>query len=770
MRRWAIYALALIFPLYVAVQMRDSTFEEMNARTYSLDGNFAQVKNANELLGTGVSHGRGGFTCTPAIARVSHLASLSTDVERPQVLLSGEIHGDERIGPTVVYQVAYLLVNSARCALDGEQKACNTLVDADGLSSSQIIWLAFLATRRDTFIIPSANCLGYKYNVRSDAGVDPNRDFAYSRDYRGGGNDDRCLRSTTARIFNKLLELTLFQLVITFHGGMQAIAYEWGSKNHDRPHDKSPDDKANSQLGETMSYVAGFGFPGASKPYRHDTMNSIVYSVDGGMEDWMYAAGWDRGDMPAPASPSRRQRRRLRRRRLGNVLRNCTSSTNTHTPPDTRALVFLVETSDRKGPATVEWGDGYNVLGGRSGSDEHVSQSRSVTADGNEHGNGHVPRNIRLALSAIDSVQPYVCINKVLSTQEGPLALEWSVGGAFSVDATWLSWHPAEVSEEELGSSTAFGLGAWQVLHTDINEVAHTLEAEGAEGRVKVINQALQEVGLGPASAVQDGSALWFSRDKKETPHAAAIHPFVSEFKSEVAVPPSLTAGEYWVAAWAVVDGDWGQVGQGEPANLGPQSWMSKARTNTTLRHIHREAPLDPQKAHWADTQPRALRGRAMWASAPLRVRVDEKGVVSVLAVTIRCAWWNRGPLNPNRSALPPMGVQPDPPSDIKFGDTPQPPSSVRAGERRQGGRSNAHTRVQRHQHDMGKTFSLLLGFFALACFSVCASKVLPALLRRIQAARHRRSHQDNRGAHSIVELPDPSTDRYERAPMLGES
>ena len=155
MRRWAIYALALIFPLYVAVQMRDSTFEEMNARTYSLDGNFAQVKNANELLGTGVSHGRGGFTCTPAIARVSHLASLSTDVERPQVLLSGEIHGDERIGPTVVYQVAYLLVNSARCALDGEQKACNTLVDADGLSSSQIIWLAFLATRRDTFIIPS---------------------------------------------------------------------------------------------------------------------------------------------------------------------------------------------------------------------------------------------------------------------------------------------------------------------------------------------------------------------------------------------------------------------------------------------------------------------------------------------------------------------------------------------------------------------------------------------------------------------------------------
>ena len=295
MRWWVTYALILILPLNIAVQMRDSSFEEMNTRTYGLSGDYAQVNSANELLGTEISQGRNGFTCSPAIARVSHLASLSTDVERPQVLLSGEIHGDERIGPTVVYQVAYLLVNSAKCAVDGDRKACDSLVDSDGLSTSQIIWLAFLATRRDTFIIPSANCLGYKYNVRADGGVDPNRDFAYSRDYRGGGNDDQCLRSTTARIFNKLMEFTLFQLVITFHGGMQAIAYEWGSKNHDRPHDKSPDDKANSQMGETMSYVAGFGFPGVSKPYRHGTMNSIVYSVDGGMEDWMYAGGWDRG-------------------------------------------------------------------------------------------------------------------------------------------------------------------------------------------------------------------------------------------------------------------------------------------------------------------------------------------------------------------------------------------------------------------------------------------------------------------------------------------
>ena len=128
MRWWFVYALALVLPLNLAVQMRDSSFEEMNAKTHSLSGDYAQVKSANDLLGTGMSHGRDSFTCSPAIARVSHLASLATDVERPQVLLSGEIHGDERIGPAAVYQVGNLFVNSARCALDGDQKACDTSI------------------------------------------------------------------------------------------------------------------------------------------------------------------------------------------------------------------------------------------------------------------------------------------------------------------------------------------------------------------------------------------------------------------------------------------------------------------------------------------------------------------------------------------------------------------------------------------------------------------------------------------------------------------
>lgn len=82
------------------------------------------------------------------------------------------------------------------------------------LTTSQKIWLAHLATRRDTYIIPTANCLGYINRVRNDALVDPNRDFPYKR------NDDQCMRSTTAKIFQAIMASNIIQIVVTFHGGI----------------------------------------------------------------------------------------------------------------------------------------------------------------------------------------------------------------------------------------------------------------------------------------------------------------------------------------------------------------------------------------------------------------------------------------------------------------------------------------------------------------------------------------------------------------------
>jgi hypothetical protein len=63
--------------------------------------------------------------------------------------------------------------------------------------------------------------------VREEGGIDPNRDFPYAQ------RPERCMQSYTARAVNEVWLAHLFQLGLTFHGGMQAIAYEWGSPNHE---------------------------------------------------------------------------------------------------------------------------------------------------------------------------------------------------------------------------------------------------------------------------------------------------------------------------------------------------------------------------------------------------------------------------------------------------------------------------------------------------------------------------------------------------------
>lgn len=129
-------------------------------------------------------------------------------------------------------------------------------------------WLAFLATRRDIHIIPTANCLGYINCQRNDAGIDPNRDFPYSR------GDNKCLVSTTAKIFDRLMRENLIQLVVTFHSGMVALGYEWGSKNHMAPRDGSPDDTPNREIGELMaSYGGAFA---AEKAYPGEPLRVII--------------------------------------------------------------------------------------------------------------------------------------------------------------------------------------------------------------------------------------------------------------------------------------------------------------------------------------------------------------------------------------------------------------------------------------------------------------------------------------------------------------
>jgi hypothetical protein len=67
----------------------------------------------------------------------------------------------------------------------------------------------------------------------------------------------RAMRTVAARAVNELWLEHAFQLAITFHGGMQAIAYEWGAPDHPRYKDNSPDDNAQKDVGNAMRDFAG---------------------------------------------------------------------------------------------------------------------------------------------------------------------------------------------------------------------------------------------------------------------------------------------------------------------------------------------------------------------------------------------------------------------------------------------------------------------------------------------------------------------------------
>ncbi len=88
----------------------------MERRILDMRGSFAQVHSASDLYGVPAAQQaipyipliadygdidilliQDGVHCSPQILRVSEVASLAEDAQRPQIYISGEIHGDERV-------------------------------------------------------------------------------------------------------------------------------------------------------------------------------------------------------------------------------------------------------------------------------------------------------------------------------------------------------------------------------------------------------------------------------------------------------------------------------------------------------------------------------------------------------------------------------------------------------------------------------------------------------------------------------------------------
>ena len=211
---------------------------------------------------------------------VAHPEGSASSNRLPTVLLSGALHGDERVGPTVVMETAILLLKAAACEADNSTACQKVLTTEEGLSDKQRRWLARLATSRRIVIVPTANALGYYQNNRFEDGYDPNRDFPFDQD------SEQCMNTIAGRTLNEIFQSNIIQFSFTFHAGIDLIGYEWGAFPYLNSA-ISPDDNAQAQLATGFSRFAG-GWSG-QRSYPTGPMNEILYAVQGGMEDWAYA-------------------------------------------------------------------------------------------------------------------------------------------------------------------------------------------------------------------------------------------------------------------------------------------------------------------------------------------------------------------------------------------------------------------------------------------------------------------------------------------------
>jgi hypothetical protein len=251
----------------------------------------------------------------------------------------------------------------------------------------------------------------------------------------------------------------------------------------------------------------------------------------------------------------------------------------------------LVETSNDKRPAD-------NTLG---------TNQDSFTPLG--RGNGHISRNIRLALGMIDLVEPYVQVlsvngleiwddivpmsprvigscekTKVISVPFGTTSasLSWTVGGAFTVDHTSL-WY---------GSATEFDSAPFRC------------------GSKETTQDQVDEFLKGHAIRKTDpvyGKTHWHQSVAFPTPGEEALQPLETIFTTHIDLESFQQGDRVTVYAVARVDQEWSEQRE---APLPPQTHIARVRTDPTWR---------------AEDASGVVQGRLDWLSIPLTIEIGAK-------------------------------------------------------------------------------------------------------------------------------------------------
>jgi len=386
--------------------------------------NLVKLETAQEKYGLPFPGNCSPTSCPIYIMTLTEFSTLENS--RPQVFFSGAVHGDEVVGPNAVaYLASYLLKNYRKDP-----------------------WITYLLQNRVIVIMPAANANGFYNDYREEfyeqTSIDPNRDFPYNLD-----EQQKCMESLAARSILHVFKEHAFILGVTFHGGDNLIGYEWGSENHMKLEkaDESPDDKALAQLGLLLQSEAGE--INAHKILKYDLgkMGDIIYAVQGGLEDWAYAASW------ANNLENKTERMKCNTKNYGGFDENLLKL-NEQT---IRFPLYLVETWYNKHPPANEYGNENGIMNKNTSDD------------------GHIPRNIRLCLTMIDMVKPYIRDIKMKNLNETHAIIEWKLGGSLYVNETFVEWGYANLiySNESISNPNIIGIKDYKIINDNFLGFTH---------------------------------------------------------------------------------------------------------------------------------------------------------------------------------------------------------------------------------------------------------------------------------------------------------
>lgn len=157
-------------------------------------------------------------------------------------------------------------------------------------------------------------------------------------------------------------------------------------------------------------------------------ISSTIYPVNGGLEDWAYGAGWDTYGSESVVSKCEPY--------TYGLPKQFSSQQTQDARKNIRAAIYIVETDSNKHP-------NQKYLGGRQ-----VQQMPSVVngeqttkmrvnpesiLEYNSLFDGHVNRNIRLALALIDLSKPYIEITSYKES-DGKVEITWQVNGCYKLN------------------------------------------------------------------------------------------------------------------------------------------------------------------------------------------------------------------------------------------------------------------------------------------------------------------------------------------------